>query len=207
VTVSILLVKVLGLDQMGVANLNEVPAGMPSLVLPSFDAAAFGGLFGAAAGLVLVSFTRGVLPAKSFARRNVYEINANQELIAFRTCNLASGIAQGFPVTGTDSRTAVNNAMGVKTQVTGLAAGGAMLLAVIFVTEPLAYVPNTALAAMILVSAADLFDLSDLRLLYRTSRREFLMSVSPDWREAVQPPRQQETGTVPLPPDPGPAGD
>jgi hypothetical protein len=32
-------------------------------------------------------------------------------------------------------------------------------------------------------------------------------SVSPDWREAVQPPRQQETGTVPLPPDPGPAGD
>ena len=32
-------------------------------------------------------------------------------------------------------------------------------------------------------------------------------SVSPDWREAVQAPRQQETGTVPRPPDPGPAGD
>jgi len=85
---------------------------MPSLVLPSFDAAAFGDLFGAAAGLVLVSFTSGVLTAKSFSRRNVYEINANQELIAFGTCNLASGIAQGFPVTGADSRTAVNNAMG-----------------------------------------------------------------------------------------------
>jgi len=112
VTVSILLVKVLGLDQMGVANLNDVPAGMPSLVLPFFDAAAFGDLFGAAAGLVLVSFTNGVLTAKSFSRRNVYEINANQELIAFGTCNLASGIAQGFPVTGADSRTAVNNAMG-----------------------------------------------------------------------------------------------
>jgi len=40
-----------------------------------------------------------------------------------------------------------------------------MLLAVIFVTEPLAYVPNTALAAVILVSAVDLFDLCDLRLL------------------------------------------
>jgi sulfate permease, SulP family len=114
VAVSILLVKALGLDQMGVAILGEVPAGMPSLVLPSFDPAAFGDLFGAAAGLVLVSFTSGVLTAKSFARRNGYEINANQELIAFGACNLASGIAQGFPVTGADSRTAVNNAMGGK---------------------------------------------------------------------------------------------
>ena len=44
-----------------------------------------------AAGLALVSFTSGVLTAKSFARRNRYEINANQELIAFGACNIASG--------------------------------------------------------------------------------------------------------------------
>jgi high affinity sulfate transporter 1 len=177
VAVSIVVVKALGLDQMGVAVLGEVPAGMPSLALPSFDPAAFGGLFAAAAGLVLVSFTSGVLTAKSFARRNGYEIDANQELIAFGACNLASGMAQGFPVTGADSRTAVNNAMGGKTQVVGLVAGAAMLLIVIFVTAPLAYVPNTALAAVILVSAVGLFDLGGLRDLYRTSNREFLMSV------------------------------
>jgi MFS superfamily sulfate permease-like transporter len=53
-----------------------------------------------------------VLTAKSFARRNRSEIDANQELIAFGTCNIAAGLAQGFPVTGADSRTAVNNAMG-----------------------------------------------------------------------------------------------
>ncbi len=178
VALSIVLVKALGLDQMGVTVLGEVPAGLPALVLPSFDPAVFGDLFGAAAGLVLVSFTSGVLTAKSFARRNGYEISANQELIGFGACNLASGMAQGFPVTGADSRTAVNNAMGGKTQVTGLVAGGAMLLVVVFVTEPLAWVPTTALAAVILVSAVGLFDLADLRLLYRTSKREFLMSVA-----------------------------
>jgi MFS superfamily sulfate permease-like transporter len=114
----------------------------------------------------------------SFARRNGYEINANQELIGFGACNIASGMAQGFPVTGADSRTAVNNAMGGKTQVAGLVAGGAMLLVVLFVTEPLSYVPTTALAAVILVLAVGLFDLADLRLLYRMSTREFLMSVA-----------------------------
>lgn len=177
VVLSILLVTGLDLGQKGVAVLGEVPSGLPSLALPSFDRAAFRDLFGAAAGLVLVSFTSGVLTAKSFARRNGYEVNANQELIGFGACNLASGLAQGFPVTGADSRTAVNNAMGGKTQVVGLVAGGAMLLVLMFMTAPLAYVPITALAAVILVSAVGLFDLADLRQLYRMSYREFLMSV------------------------------
>jgi high affinity sulfate transporter 1 len=177
VVLSILVVTGLDLGEKGVAVLGEVPSGLPSLALPSLDRAEFRDLLGAAAGLVLVSFTSGVLTAKSFARRNGYEVNANQELIGFGACNLASGLAQGFPVTGADSRTAVNNAMGGKTQVVGLVAGGAMLLVLMFMTAPLAYVPTTALAAVILVSAVGLFDLADLRQLYRMSYREFLMSV------------------------------
>ncbi len=178
VGLSILLVAGFGLDQQGVAVLGDVPSGFPSIVLPTFHYEVFNDIFGAAAGLVLVSFTSGVLTAKSFARRNGYEIDANQELIGFGACNLASGLAQGFPVTGADSRTAVNNAMGGKTQMVGLIAGGAMLLVLLYMTAPLAYVPTTALAAVILVSAIGLFDLADLRLLYRMSHREFLMSVA-----------------------------
>lgn len=177
VVMSITLVAGLDLDQQGVAVLGEIPGGLPSIVLPSFDQEVFNDIFGAAAGLVLVSFTSGVLTAKSFARRNRYEVNANQELIGFGACNLASGLAQGFPVTGADSRTAVNNAMGGKTQMVGLVAGGAMLMVLLFLTSPLAYVPATALAAVILVSAVSLFDLADLRQLYHMSYREFLMSV------------------------------
>jgi MFS superfamily sulfate permease-like transporter len=67
--------------------------------------------------------------------------------------------------------------MGGKTQVVGLVAGSAMLLVLVFMTAPLAYVPTTALAAVILISAIGLFDLADLRLLHRMSYREFLMSV------------------------------
>ncbi len=178
VGLSILVVAGFGLDHQGIAVLGDVPSGFPSIVLPSFHVEAFNDIFGAAAGLVLVSFTSGVLTAKSFARRNGYEINANQELIGFGACNLASGLAQGFPVTGADSRTAVNNAMGGKTQMVGLIAGGAMLLVLLYMTAPLAYVPTAALAAVILVSAIGLFDLADLRLLYRMSYREFLMSVT-----------------------------
>ena len=177
VVVGIVMVVTLGLDQDGVAVLGSVPAGLPTLHLAMPGSADLKTLFGDAAGIAMVSFTSGVLTAKSFARRNRYHIDANQELIAFGASNIASGIAQGFPVTGADSRTAVNNAMGGKTQLVGVVAAGSMLLILLFLTEPLGYVPTAALAAVIMVAAVGLFDLAELRSLYETSRRELLLSV------------------------------
>ena len=118
------------------------------------------------------------MTAKSFARRNRYEIDANQELFALGAANLAVGLGQGFPVTGADSRTAVNDAMGGKSQLVGIVAAGAMLLVLFLLTGPLALVPTTALAAVILVSAAGLFDIAGLRLLLGMSRREGLLSAA-----------------------------
>ena len=177
VVIGIAAVATLGLDQSGVTVLGSVPAGLPSFHIAAFEATAFTALLGDAAGIALVSFTSGVLTAKSFARRNRYEIDANQELIAFGAGNIASGLAQGFPVTGADSRTAVNNAMGGKTQLVGIVAAASMLLILFFLTEPLGYVPTAALAAVIMVAAVGLFDFKELRSLYEISHRELLLSV------------------------------
>jgi high affinity sulfate transporter 1 len=178
VVAGIAAVAALGLQAQGVAVTGPVPAGLPSVDLAWFDPATYRSLFGDAAGIVLISFTGGVLTAQSFARRNRYTIDADQELIAFGAGNLAAGLAQGFPVTGADSRTAVNDAMGGKSQLVGIVAAAAMLLVLFFGTGPLALVPTTALAAVILVSAAGLFDVAGLRLLVRMSWREGLMSVA-----------------------------
>jgi high affinity sulfate transporter 1 len=178
VVAGIAAVVTLGLQQHGIALLGQVPAGLPGLHLAPVEPEKLRDLFADAAGITLVSFTSGVLTAKSFARLNHYEIDANQELIAFGAANLASGLAQGFPVTGADSRTAVNNAMGGKTQLVGIVAALAMLLVLFFLTAPLAYVPITALAAVIIVSATGLFDFATLRDLYRSSHRELLFSLT-----------------------------
>lgn len=178
VTVGIVAVAALGLDTRGVAVLGEVPAGLPTFHLALFDRGTYAALFGDAAALMLISFTSGVLTAKSFARRNRYEIDANQEMVAFGAANIVTGLAQGFPVTGADSRTAVNDAMGGKSQLVGIVAAGAMLLILFFLTGPLAHVPQTGLAAVIIVSAAGLFDFAALRDLFAISRRELLLSLA-----------------------------
>ena len=170
-------VAALDLGSRGVALTGPVPAGLPTPSWAWFDAATYRSLFGDAAGILLISFTSGVLTAKSFARRNRYDIDANQELLALGTANLAVGLGQGFPVTGADSRTAVNDAMGGRTQLVGIVAAAAMLLVLLMLTAPLALVPTAALAAVILVSAAGLFDVAGLRQLLLMSRREGFLSV------------------------------
>ncbi len=176
VITGIVLVIFLGLEDQGVAVLGEVPAGLPTFHFAVFSLKTYGELFGDAAAVMLISFTSGVLTAKSFARRNKYEIRPNQEMIAFGAANIVTGIAQGFPVTGADSRTAVNDAMGGKSQLVGIIAAGAMLVVLFFLTGPLGQVPVAALAVVIIISAIGLFDFAALRDLFTISRRELLLS-------------------------------
>jgi MFS superfamily sulfate permease-like transporter len=166
-------VVLLNLQNLGVAVVGAVPSGLPTLHFTLFDAPTTAGLLRDAAGIVLMSFTSGMLTVKSFARKNRYDVDANQELIAFGACNIASGLGQGFPVTGTGSRTAVNDSMGGKSQLVGIIAAATMLAILLFFTAPLAFVPTTVLAAVILVSAYGLFDFAALRELATISRREF----------------------------------
>jgi len=178
VVAGIVLTAAFDLQRRGISVLGSVPAGLPGFFqIPILPVGDYPAILRDAAGLALVSFTSGILTAKSFAQRNRYEVDPDRELIAFGAGNLLSGLAQGFPVTGADSRTAVNDAMGGKSQLVGVVAGGVMLSTLFFLTEPLAYVPNTALAAVIIVSAAGLFDFTTLRELYAMSRVELGFSV------------------------------
>lgn len=175
--IGVVVVHLLHLQTKGVAVLGAVPSGLPSLHLPGFDPSRTRVLVNDAAGIALISFISGILTVKSFARRNRYIVDANQELIAFGVCNLVSGLAQGFPVTGADSRTAVNDAMGGRTQLVGIVAGVVMLLFLLFLTAPLAALPNATLAAIIAVATLGLLDLTSLRELYNASRRELTFSL------------------------------
>jgi MFS superfamily sulfate permease-like transporter len=56
-----------------------VPSGLPSLSLPGLGYEGAQSIFMNAVGLVIVSFTSGMLTARSFAARNGYPINADQE--------------------------------------------------------------------------------------------------------------------------------
>jgi sulfate permease, SulP family len=82
-----------------------------------------------------------IVTARSFATRNRYRIDADRELIGFGAANVAAGLFGGFPVAGADSRTAINDALGGKTQVAGLVAAVSLAFSLLFLTRLLIFLP------------------------------------------------------------------
>ena len=134
-------------------------------------------LVGEASGRALVLFD-GALTARSFATRNRYAIDIDREFAAFGAANIASALSQGFAVTGADSRTAMADAAGGRTQMTGIAAAGTISLVLMFFTEPLQYVPNAALGAVLIFAAFSLFDLRSIRELWNVDRLDMSLAVA-----------------------------
>src|SRR6478672_8178181 len=170
------LVYGLDLEVGGVSVVGLLPSGLPGLTFPEFDPELLKPLLGGALGVALVSFSSGMVTARSFAARNHYEVDVDQEFIALGACQIASGVSQGFAVAGADSRTAVNDAMGGKTQMVGVVAAVTMV-AVLFFTEPLRYLPVAALGAVLIVAAIGLFDVRALQNMWRVNRAECALSV------------------------------
>jgi sulfate permease, SulP family len=128
-------------------------------------------------GILVVSFGSGIVTARSFGAKNRCRVDANRELIGFGAANIASGLFGGFPVSGADSRTAINDAVGGRTQVAGLVAAAALTLVLVALTDAMKYLPVAALGAVIASAAIDLFDAKELRRLWQTSHVEFLFAL------------------------------
>jgi MFS superfamily sulfate permease-like transporter len=109
--------------------------------------------------------------------KNRYEIDSNQEFIALGVADIGAGLLQGFAISGADSRTAVNDSVGGKSQVTGLVAAGLLILVLLVLTAPLALLPISVLSAVLINAAIGLFDLPSLIRLRRISRPEFRLSI------------------------------
>ncbi|MFT0516672.1 SulP family inorganic anion transporter [Pseudomonas faucium] len=167
------LAGLLGLDRLGVAILGPVPAGIPQLAWPQSNLAETKSLLRDALGIATVSFCSAMLTARSFAARHGYAINANHEFVALGVSNLAAGISQGFAISGADSRTAVNDMVGGKSQLVGIIAALVIALILLFFTAPMAWIPQAALGAVLLMAGWGLIDIKSLGRIRRLSRFEF----------------------------------
>lgn len=165
--------SIFGLAGYGVKLLGKIPAGLPAFTIPAIGRNDWEPLALGAAGLALISYNSAMVTARGFAAKNRYDIDPNREFIALGVANIGAGVLQGFAVSGADSRTAVNDSMGGKTQVTGLVTALVLALTLVFLTGPLSWLPMAVLSAVLVKAAIGLFDLSGLAHLRRVSPVEF----------------------------------
>ena len=129
-----------------------------------------------AIGIFAVCYADAILTARSFAGRSGQHVDANQELLAIGIANVAAGVTQGFPVGASGSRTAVNEQIGGRTQIVGVAAAIVTALVLLFLTAPVAKLPKACLGAVIVAAAIGLIDPAEWKALARAGRSQVVIA-------------------------------
>jgi len=165
----------------GIKVIGSLPSSLPGISLPDFTRLPFRELLFGAGAIWLVSVSSGLVAARSFGAKDRFEVDANRELTGLGAANLASGLFSGFPVTVSDSRTAINLSAGGRSQVAGLVAALALTVLLLYLNDVLRLIPSPALGAVLAFAALGLIDIQGLREVWRVSRMEFVFAVISMW--------------------------
>lgn len=169
--------SVLGLADEGVATVGALPQGVPAPSLPWTQASDVLPLLIAAVGITLVSLADTIATATSFAARRGEEVDADQEMIGIGAANIAAGAFQGFAISTSGSRTAVAEQSGARSQLAGVVGAGLVVVLLVFLNSLLAALPQTALAAVVIVAALSLLDVKVLLGVWHVRRGAVVVSL------------------------------
>ncbi len=176
VALSVLLTWLFGWDQIGIKILKDVPAGLPSIGIPSVSLDKIGALFSIALPIALIGYMESIAVAKAIqSRKKNYQLNANQELIALGMANIVGSFFHSFPTTGGFSRTAVNEQAGARTGMASMISAIIILLTLLFLTSLFYFLPKAILAAVIMVAVFGLIDIKEPKQLWKSDRRDFVL--------------------------------
>jgi len=181
VVLATLLSAIFNFEARGIAVVGDIPSGLPPLTLPSITGVNFQSLLLGSAAIFLVGFGSGIIAARSFEAKTGRKVDANRELTGFGAANLAAGLFGAFPVTASDSRTAVNILVGGRSQIASLVAAAALMATLLFLGSVLRILPIPALGAILAATALSLIDVGALKQTWRVSRIEFVFALVAMW--------------------------
>ncbi|WP_410767362.1 SulP family inorganic anion transporter [Haloferax sp. DFSO60] len=177
VLLSVAVSTVLDLSSRGVAVVGPIQGGLPSFVVPTIpDTSVLSALVPVALALFALSYVQGIGAEETFARRHDYRIDPNQELLATGLGNLVAGLFGGIVVGGSLSRSALNDAVGGKTQLVSLVVGLVLLVVLVLFTGLFTVLPEATLAAIIIVAVLRIVDVAGVRRLWNISASEFAIA-------------------------------
>jgi SulP family sulfate permease len=157
---------------------GRVPEGLPSFRLPwaSFDLLLQ--LLPGAIALSLVGFIEAIAIAKAMAVRMRHRLDPNQELFGQGLANLTGALFQGYPVSGSFSRSAVNLNAGARTGFASVVTTIIVIVALLFCTPLLYCLPEATLAAVIMMAVIGLVNFRAVTHLWRTNREDGVVAVA-----------------------------
>jgi anti-anti-sigma factor len=149
---------------------GHVPAGLPRLSVPDFSFSVVLHLLLPAMVISLIGFMEAISIAKAMAARTSQHIDPNRELIGQGLANVVGSLAQSYPTSGSFSRSAVNLQAGAVTGLSNVFSSGVVVVILLFFTPWLYYLPQSVLAAVIMMAVLGLINFKSLVHHWRAQR-------------------------------------
>lgn len=164
------------LDKMGVEIVGSVEKGIPVPSVPALGSAPVEQLVPIVLAIAFISYVESIALAKTMVRRHPeYKVDSNQELYSLGLANMAGAFFHSYPVSGSFSRTAVNDENGAKTTISLAISAILVALTVQFFTPLIYYLPQAVLAAIIITAVPRLVEIGEAKFLWRVRKREFIL--------------------------------
>jgi len=171
VVLGIALSYFLDFEKYGIDIIAHVPSGLPSFALPdiNFDSAI--SLIPTVLLVTLIGIVESVGIAKAVeSKHDYYNIDTNQELRALGISKIGASFFQAIPSSGSFSRSALLNESGGRTTVALIISVVFVVIALLFLTPLLYFLPKVILAVIIIFAVKNLFEYVLAKSFYKTNR-------------------------------------
>lgn len=164
--------------RQGVTIVGSVPSGLPSFGLPAVDISELPQLMGIALSCCIVIVAQSAATSRAYAFKYSEGFNENTDLDGLAAANLAAGLTGTFVVNGSPTKTEIVDTAGGRSQVAQLSTAAVVLVVILFLTQPISYLPNPVLAAIVFSIGLRLVDIKGLQGIFRTHREEFYLAIA-----------------------------
>jgi sulfate permease, SulP family len=161
----------------GVAVVGAVPRGLPHLGLPALGWHATAALLSAAASMFVVILAQSAATSRAYAGKYEEPFSEDTDLVGLGAANVAAAFSGTFVVNGSPTKTQMVDSAGGRGQLAQLTTAAVVLIVLLLLTGPLAYLPNAALAAVVFLIAIELIDIPGMRRILACRHREFAVAL------------------------------
>ena len=160
-----------------VAVVGSIEGGLPVPAFGPIELGDIGSLIGPAIAVAVLVFADSVTTVEAVAAKEGYEVNPNHEFYGLAVANVGSGILQGFPVNGSQSRSFGLAGAGGRSQMANWTVALLVVLTLLFLTGLFEDLPDSVLAGIVIVVGASLVDVAAFRRLWRLHKSDFVLSL------------------------------
>lgn len=162
---------------MGGAIVGSIPEGLPGFVIPDASWSEVSGLIGTAIAIGLIGFMEAISIAKAMAARTQQRLDPNQELVGQGMSNIVSGFFQGYAVSGSFSRSAVNINAGAITGFSSVVTAIVVGITLLWLTPLLYHLPQATLASVIIMAVVNLVKIEPILYAWKVQKHDGIVSI------------------------------